>query len=132
MLCGGEAVSWFSRTQECVTHSSLEVGYVALRDAMNKALSPRDAWCFRFPGRMVRCIRVFQDNMGALQLASNAVSNSNLRHIDVLHHVLRELGTDRNIVVIHVMSEYQHVGFLTKALGTYAFRFHRDVVMNMG
>ena len=132
MLCGGEAVSWFSRTQECVTHSSLEVGYVALGDAVKEALFMRDVWCFFFPGRVVPCMRVFEDNMGALQLASNAVSNSNLRHIDVLHHVLRELGTDRNIVVIHVMSEYQHADFLTKALGTNAFRFHRDIVMKMG
>ena len=77
-------------------------------------------------------MRVFEDNMGALQLASNAVSNSNSKHIDVRHHFLRELVTNGEIVVIHVKSEYQHADFLTKALGTNAFRFHRDIVMNMG
>ena len=47
-------------------------------------------------------MRVFEDNMGALQLASNAVSNSNSEHIDVGHSFLRELDTNGEIVVIHV------------------------------
>ena len=114
VLCGGAAVSWFSRTQKCVTLSTSEAEYVALGDAVKEALFMRHVWCFLFPGRVVPCMRVFEDNMGALQLASNAVSNSNSKHIDVRHHFLRELVTNGEIVVIHVKSEYHMLTFSPK------------------
>ena len=37
-MCGGAAVSWFSRTQKCVTLSTSEAEYVALADSLKKAL----------------------------------------------------------------------------------------------
>ena len=95
MLCGGAAVSWFSRTQERVTLSTTEAEYVAMGDAVKEALFMRHVWCFLFPDRSVPCMKVFEDNMDAVQLASNAVNNSNSKHIDVRHHFLRELSTNQ-------------------------------------
>ena len=132
MICGGATVSWFSRTQKCVTLSTTEAEYVAMGDAVKEALFLRHVWCFLFPDRAVPCMKVFEDNMGALQLASNPVSSSNSKHIDVRHHFLRELVTKGEIKTIHVLSEYQHADFLTKSMNTHSFRFHRDIVMNMG
>ena len=60
------------------------------------------------------------------------MSSSKSKHIDVRHHFLRELVTKGEIEIIHVLSEYQHADFLTKSLNTHSFRFHRDIVMNMG
>ena len=38
IMCGGASVCWFSRTQKCVTLSTSEAEYVALRDAVVKEL----------------------------------------------------------------------------------------------
>lgn len=37
------------------------------------------------------CIRIFEDNQDATQSANNPRSSARSRHIDVQHHVLREL-----------------------------------------
>ena len=101
VMCGGAAVSWFSRTQKCVTLSTSEAEYVALADSFKEALFMRHVWSFLLPDYGLPCIKVFEDNQGAIALASNPVSNSNSKHIDVRHHYfLREL------VVIIIRGEF--------------------------
>ena len=91
VMCGGACVSWFSRTQKCVTLSTTEAEYVALADVMKKVLILGHVWRFRLPEVGVPCIPVFEDDQGAVQLAQNPITNSNSKHIDVRHHFLREL-----------------------------------------
>ena len=76
-------------------------------------------------------IPVFEDNEGSISIASNPISNSNSKHIDVRHHFLRRLVEEKEIELIHVPSEYQHSDFLTKALPVEALEFHRNIVMNL-
>ena len=38
VMCGEAAVSWFSRTQKCVTLSTSEAEYVSMADSMKEAL----------------------------------------------------------------------------------------------
>ena len=68
------------------------------------------------PGKGMPCFSIFGDNQGAVQLSQNPVSNSNSKHIDVRHHVLRELVRQGDVSVSHVPSEYQHADILTKAV----------------
>ena len=131
VMCGGAAVSWFSRTQKCVTLSTTEAEYVAMSECVKEAIFMRHVWCFILPARGVPCMKVFEDNQGAVQLAQNPMTNSNSKHIDVRHHHLRELVFNGDIVVIHVASEYRHADFLTKPLSKDSFEFHRDFLMNL-
>ena len=89
VMCGGACVSWFSRTQKCVTLSTTEAEYVALADVMKEVLFLRQVWRFMLPDVGMPCIPVFEDNEGAVQLAQNPITNSNSKHIDVRHHFLR-------------------------------------------
>ena len=52
----------------------------------------------------MQCIPVFEDNESAVQLTQNPISNSTSIHIDVRHHVLRELAGRKEISVTHVPS----------------------------
>ena len=127
----GACVSWFSRTQKCVTLSASEAEYVALGDAVKELLLLRQVWRFMIPGKGMPCFPVFEDNQGALQLSKNPVSNSNSKHIDVRHHFLRELIRQGDIIVNHVPSEYQHADILTKGLAFDLFAIHRRFLMNL-
>ena len=89
VICGGAAVSWFSRTQECVTLSTTEAEYVAMSECAKEALFMRHVWCFILPTRGMPCMKVFEDNQGAVPLAQNPITNSNSKPVDLRHHHLR-------------------------------------------
>ena len=82
VMCGGASVSWFSRTQKCVTLSTTEAKYVALADVIKEVLFLRQVWRFMLPEVGMPCIPVFEDNEGAVQLTQNPITNSNYKHID--------------------------------------------------
>ncbi|CAB1099242.1 unnamed protein product [Ectocarpus sp. CCAP 1310/34] len=78
------------------------------------------------------CIPVFEDNQAAIQLAQVPISNSNSKHIDVRHHIIRELAGRKEISIFHVESAIQHADFLTKALHVGEFEFQRYFVLSLG
>ena len=125
IMCGGACVCWFSRTQKCVTLSTSEAQYVAHGNAVKELLFLRQVWHFMSPGKGIPCFSIFEDNQ-----SQNPVSNSNSKHIDVRHHVLRELVRQGDVSVSHVPSEYQHADILTKALASDLFVVHRRFLMN--
>ena len=128
VMRGGASVSWFSRTQKCVTLSTTETECLALVDIIKEVLFLRQVWRFMLTEVGMPCIPVFEDNEGAVQLAQNPITNSNSKHIDVQHHFLtRELTERKEISVTHVPSGFQHADFLTKAISKESFEFHRNV-----
>ena len=68
VMSGGASVSWFSRTQKCVTFPRTEAKYVALADVIIEVLFLRQVWRFMLPEVGMPCIPVFEDNEGAVQL----------------------------------------------------------------
>ena len=66
-----------------------------------------------------------------MQIAKHPISSSNSKHIDVRHHFLTELVERKEIEIIHVVSQYQHADFLTKASPEREFEVHPGIVMNL-
>ena len=124
-------MSWFSRTQKCVSLSATEAEYVAPADVTKEVLFLRQVWRFMLPDVGMPCIPVFEDNQGTVQLAQNPITNSNSKHIDVRHHSIRELVGRNEVSIIHVPSPFQHADFLTKAISQESFEFHRSLAMSM-
>ena len=131
VMCAGACVSFLSRTQQCVTLSSCEAEYVAMALGFKEGIFLRFLWQFFFPFRpMVRTF-VYEDNVGAVHLATYPATTPNSKHIDIRHHFLRERVSNGEFQVVHVPSALQHADFLTKPLPVDAFRRHRDFVMNI-
>ena len=130
MFCGA-AVSWFSRTQKCVTLSTTEAEYIALGECTRELVYLRGVLEFMQPGISLGTVPIYEDNMGAVNLAKNPVGSSRTKHIDVRHHFLRDLVKKGSIKVVHVDSEYQHADILTKALSKSIFRRHVETLMNV-
>ena len=113
-MCGGACACWFSRTQKVTLSNTSEAEHVALGDAVKELLFLRQVWCAMIPGKGMPYFPVFEDNQGALQLSKNPLSNSNSKHIDVLHrYFLGELVRQGDISVNRVLSEYQHADLFT-------------------
>ena len=130
IMCSGACVSWFSRTQRCVTTSSTEAEYVAMGDCVKEALFIRNVLAFIDPTEKGKLLLVKEDNEGAIRLANSPSSSGRSRHIDVRHHFLRELVKEQTIKIEHVETSLQHADVLTKPLDTRAFRMHRDFLLN--
>ena len=59
VMFGGACVSWFSRTQKCVTLFTTKAEYVALADIVKEVLFLRQVWRFVLPNIGMPCIPVF-------------------------------------------------------------------------
>ena len=66
---GGTLVSWFPRTQTCVTLSTTESEIVATADVVKEALQVRGVLFFLMPSLGSPSIGVFEDNKGVIDLA---------------------------------------------------------------
>ena len=131
VCCGGTLVSWFSRTQECVTLSTTEAGYVAMADGVKEALYVRGVLVFLMPSLGSPSIGVFEDNKGAIDLAKNPLSSSNSKHIDVRYHFLRELVGTGDLSVKYLRTDDPHADILTKAIGKESFDKHRNFLLGI-
>ena len=131
VMCAWGGVSWYSKTQKCVTLSTTEAEYVAMSDVAKEVLFLRQVRRFMLPRERMPCILLFEDNEGAMQIAKHPISSSNSKHIDVRHHFLTELVERKEIEIIHVVSQYQHADFLTKASPEREFEVHPGIVMNL-
>ena len=127
----GRVCHLFSRTQKSVALSYTETEYVALAAGTKEKIFLRYVWSFIFPGRVIGCTLVKEDNVGAIHLAKNPATTPNLKHIDIRHHFIRECVLNGEFKVVYVPSEEQHAEFLTKSLHQGAFVVHRKFVMNI-
>lgn len=76
-------------------------------------------------------INLLEDDVGDIQLATNYLSSSNSKHIDVKTHLLRDLIGSGHIKISHVATEHQGADILTKALRKVSFDRHREYLMNL-
>ena len=97
VLLAGGAISWFSRTQHCVSLSTTESEYVALSDVTREVVFLRGLVDFLMPGQQRGVMTVFEDNDGAVKLASNPICTNRTKHIDVRRHFVRE-NMDQKII----------------------------------
>ena len=128
---GGAAVSSASSTQRCVTLSTSEAEYVALGEGVKEALSTGAILSFICPELTGSCVRVFEDNQGAIALAENPLSSARSKHINVRFHSVRELLRAKKIDIQFVASEEQHADILTKSLAATPFKSHRKFLLNL-
>lgn len=84
----GTAISWNSKRQPTVAASTTEAEYMAAAAAAKEAL-----WLKRLLQDFdvqVPTVRMHIDNQGALKLIKNPVQSNRAKHIDVMHHFVRE------------------------------------------
>ena len=76
------------------------------------------------------CVRVFEDNQGAIALAENLLSSARSKHIDVCFHFLRELFRAKKIDIQFVASVEQYA-ILTISLAATPFSSQCKFLLNL-
>ena len=130
MLAKG-AISWHSRIQELTASDTSEAEYVALSEVVKEVLFLRQVQEFMEPLIKVGVVNVFEDNEGAIKLATNKHASCRTKHIDVKHHLVRDASDARKVRVAYVSSEDQHADLLTKPLNIQKFYKHAKFILNV-
>ncbi|CAN0008123.1 unnamed protein product, partial [Sphacelaria rigidula] len=113
MLVGG-AISRFFWAQKLTAAATSKSKYIALGEANNELRFLRQEKYFIEPPTDAG-IPLHKNNQGAITMA-NSFSSRRTRHIDVKHHVVRDVVDSGIIRVKYVKSGEQHADILSKAL----------------
>jgi hypothetical protein len=113
-LVAGGAVSWQSKLQPTVAHSTTEAEYMASSAAVREGL-----WLRHLMGDLgvhVGVVQLQGDNQAALALINNPVITPRSKHIDVMHHFVRERVMRGEVVFSYCATAKQVADCLTKSL----------------
>ena len=112
-ILSGAAISWASRKQPTVAHSSTEAEYMAASDAAKEAVWWRlFLSCLGYPMR--HATTILSDNQGSIALSKNPEGHRRVKHIDVRHHYIREQVAKGTITLDYVSTTKMAADVLTK------------------
>ena len=113
MMYGG-AVSWSSRLQATVAVSTVEAEY------MSAAAAAKEALWFRKLGHDLGLdfgtVKIYCDNQGSIVLLKHPIASQRSKHIDVIHHFVRERVARREIEYEYLNTNDMKADILTKPL----------------
>lgn len=127
VMLGGSPISWKTKKQDTVSHSSAEAEYRAMSDALKQIKWLRrllEGLGIKQPGPS----RFFCDSKAAIHIAANPVFHERTKHVENDCHTVRDAVKAKTIETIHVTTHSQVAGILTKALGRAKF----EVIVQVG
>jgi transposase InsO family protein len=135
-LINGGAVSWKSKRQTVVALSSTEAEYMGYSEAAKEAI-----WLHRILAEIDQRTpihqeeeqgkwgyppaRIYVDNQGGIDLASNPKYHDRTKHIDIRYHFIRDATQKGLVQLVHLPSSENTADILTKPLSKEKFEGHR-------
>ena len=119
VLASGSLVNWMSKRQPTVAISTSEAEYQALAQAAREV-----QWLKKLRadlGLPCSTITIQGDNQGSISWATDWQLIPRSKHIDVLHHYIKELVDDGRLKVAYVNTKDNCADPFTKALEPAAF-----------
>ncbi|KAL6345172.1 hypothetical protein AAG906_013656 [Vitis piasezkii] len=102
---GGGAVSWGSKKQTCISHSTMEAEFIALAATGKEAEWLRDLMMdIPFTTNNVSIVSIHCDSQATLARAYSGVYNGKSRHISIRHEYVRQLIQNGIISISFVRS----------------------------
>ncbi|KAJ3474036.1 hypothetical protein NLI96_g12685 [Meripilus lineatus] len=118
-IAGGH-ISWSSKKQPTVAHSTVEAEYMAASHATREAIWLRTLLeDLGYP--QVNASVIHADNQGCIALSRNPVAHSRAKHIDIRHHFIRERIANSEIDLQYCTTHDMIADIFTKPLARDAF-----------
>ena len=126
----GGAISWSSRLQPTVAASTTEAEYMAASYATKEALWLRKL--LADIGYVIPTVQLAGDNQGALKLVKHPIASVRSKHIDVIHHFVRERVARGEVRFTYLPTQAMIADCLTKAVPRDKFLQCRDGMGMLG
>jgi len=115
VFVGRTPVHVISRRQGCIATSTYCAEFVAMRTAVEEAISLR--YMLRSLGVPVTMpTYLFGDNKGSIQSANIPDGELKKKHVAISYHYVREAVAAKIVNVVHIYSEYNFADLFTKSL----------------
>jgi len=120
-MFGKAPISWCSKKEPVVAHSSCEAEYIAASMCACQAV-----WlvnlCKEFDSSRNGAVLLLVDNISAIILAKNPIAHGRSKHIEMRFHYLRELVSSGQLRLGYCRSEEQVADLLTKGVTSDVFK----------
>ncbi|KAL4038827.1 hypothetical protein IC575_002458 [Cucumis melo] len=120
---GNNLISWFSKKQNCVSLSTAEAEYIAVRSACTQLVWRKNM--LHEYGFTQDIMTLYCDNMNAIDISKNMVQHSRTKYIDIRHYFIRELVENKVITLAHIRSNLQLADIFIKPLDANTFEHLR-------
>jgi hypothetical protein len=122
IMCGIGAVAWKSRRQATTSTSTTEAEYIAAGETSREA-----QYFYNLASQLgiSQTIEIGIDNAAALALLHDPLSSARTKHIDVIHHHVRERIQMQQLDFEGIPSAENTADIFTKALPRDLFEKHR-------
>ena len=119
----GVPVSWRSKSQKSVSLSSSEAEYIALSEASKEVMFVAQLLeSMQITVKYPVMVRV--NNVGAIFMASNIMTTSHTKHVDIWYKYVNEYVEDGIVKIIFVKSADNDSNILTKNLSAELYKKH--------
>jgi hypothetical protein len=125
VFLGDSLISWSSKCQNTVSHSSAKVEYRAVANAVVEA-----TWLRQLLSELHTPLRkttlVYYDNVSAIYMSKNLVQHQRTKHVEIDLHFVRECVALGDVHVLHSPTTSQFADIFTKGLPTSVFTEFRS------
>jgi hypothetical protein len=123
---------WSSKMQSTIALSTTEAEYIALSSSLRDVIFlmqllnefKKIGLPLSIPTPIIKC-KVFEDNVGALELANTPKLRPRTKHLAIQLHHFRSYVFNGSITISHVSTKEQVADILTKPLPRDSFRYLR-------
>ncbi|GKD76808.1 ribonuclease H-like domain-containing protein [Tanacetum coccineum] len=115
VFLGDNLLSWSSKRQHTLSHSSAKVKYRGVANVVAET-----AWLRNLlrglHSPLSTATLVYCDNVSAIYVSVNPVQHQRTKHIEINIHFVCDMVTAGDVRVLHVPSRYQYADIFTKGL----------------
>nr|GEV61687.1 hypothetical protein [Tanacetum cinerariifolium] len=118
---GSRLISWQCKNQTVVANSTTEAEYVVASSCCGKVLWIQNQMIDY--GYNFMNTKIFIDNESTIYIVKNPVFHSKTKHIEIIHHFIRDSYKKRLIQVIKIHTDHNVADLLTKAFDVSRFHY---------
>jgi hypothetical protein len=127
LTINGKIISWHSKRQPTVALSSTEAEYHALTEAVKEGIFITQ-W-FNHIMNQVIVPTIYEDNLGAKEMADHSTNHDKLKHIDLRLFFIRDVVKSKQIIIKQIASKENIADIFTKATKAQVFTYLKPLIV---